>query len=62
MTVEDRYINPLGFEVTNYRKDAEALPSEPTNAVAQPPAKVEQIAGQTAKQNTLNTAPVKVQP
>lgn len=26
MTVEDRYVNPLGFEVTDYRKDAETLP------------------------------------
>ncbi|APR51321.1 hypothetical protein CA223_14680 [Sphingomonas koreensis] len=29
MRVEDRYINPLGFQVTRYRRDAEALPSEP---------------------------------
>jgi type IV secretion system protein VirB8 len=28
MTVEDRYVNPLGFEVTDYRKDAETLPVE----------------------------------
>ncbi len=27
MTVEDRYVNPLGFEVLDYRKDAEALPA-----------------------------------
>ncbi|MGV3458129.1 virB8 family protein [Sphingomonas sp.] len=26
MQVEDRYINPLGFQVTRYRRDAEALP------------------------------------
>jgi type IV secretion system protein VirB8 len=25
MTVEDRYVNPLGFEVIDYRKDAETL-------------------------------------
>lgn len=35
MSVEDRYINPLGFEVTSYRKDAEALPPEPANATTQ---------------------------
>lgn len=31
MTVEDRYLNPLGFQVIRYRRDAEALPlaSEP---------------------------------
>jgi type IV secretion system protein VirB8 len=66
MTVEDRYINPLGFEVTSYRKDAEALPSEPATATAtaaaQPPAKIEQIGDQTAKQSTENTAAAKVQP
>lgn len=28
MTVEDRYVNPLGFEVIDYRKDAETLPVE----------------------------------
>jgi type IV secretion system protein VirB8 len=30
MRVEDRYINPLGFQVTRYRRDAEALPKAPT--------------------------------
>jgi len=29
MQVEDRYINPLGFQVTQYRRDAEAIPKEP---------------------------------
>lgn len=27
MTVEDRYVNPLGFEVLDYRKDAETPPA-----------------------------------
>ena len=27
MSVEDRMLNPLGFQVTRYRKDAEALPA-----------------------------------
>ncbi len=27
MTVEDRYVNPLGFEVIDYRIDAETLPN-----------------------------------
>lgn len=26
MSIEDRYLNPLGFQVTSYRRDAEALP------------------------------------
>jgi type IV secretion system protein VirB8 len=37
MRVEDRYINPLGFQVTHYRLDAEALSQEPapsTSAVS----------------------------
>ena len=38
MTAEDRYINPLGFQVTRYRRDAETLPSELDlgNAIARP--------------------------
>ncbi|MGN6847887.1 MAG: virB8 family protein, partial [Sphingomicrobium sp.] len=30
MSVDDRYVNPLGFQVTSYRKDPEALPSNDT--------------------------------
>jgi type IV secretion system protein VirB8 len=29
MATEDRYINPLGFQVTSYRRSPETLPSEP---------------------------------
>lgn len=36
MAVEDRYLNPLGFEVTDYRKDAETLPVEAAATVQQP--------------------------
>jgi type IV secretion system protein VirB8 len=35
MSVEDRFVNPLGFQVLRYRRDAEALPPEPA---APPPA------------------------
>lgn len=35
MSLEDRFVNPLGFQVTSYRKDAEALPPTPPQA-AQP--------------------------
>lgn len=28
MSEEDRYVNPLGFQVTSYRRDAETLPEE----------------------------------
>ena len=27
MSADDRLVNPLGFEVTSYRKDAESLPA-----------------------------------
>jgi type IV secretion system protein VirB8 len=29
MSLEDRFVNPLGFQVTGYRKDPEALPPQP---------------------------------
>jgi len=29
MQMEDRFVNPLGFEVLRYRRDSEALPAEP---------------------------------
>ncbi len=38
MRVEDRYINPLGFQVTRYRRDAEALPRPVAPAPAPAPA------------------------
>ena len=31
MSLEDRFVNPLGFQVTSYRKDAEVLTSEPAS-------------------------------
>lgn len=30
MSEEDRYVNPLGFQVTRYRRDAETLPKDDT--------------------------------
>jgi type IV secretion system protein VirB8 len=36
MRLEDRMINPLGFQVLRYRRDAESLPPEP--ATVEPPA------------------------
>jgi type IV secretion system protein VirB8 len=32
MRLEDRFINPLGFQVTGYRKDPETLPPQPVPA------------------------------
>jgi type IV secretion system protein VirB8 len=37
MRLEDRMINPLGFQVVRYRRDAEALPPEPAPVVVQTP-------------------------
>lgn len=36
MSLEDRFVNPLGFQVTGYRRDAEALASEAAPAAAAP--------------------------
>ena len=33
MTREDRFVNPLGFQVRRYRRDAEALPDPEATAV-----------------------------
>ena len=42
MAVEDRYVNPMGFEVTDYRKDAETLTIE--NSAALPEQQVNSAA------------------
>ena len=34
MKLEDRYVNPLGFQVTSYRKDPETLPAPVANPAA----------------------------
>lgn len=38
MAVEDRYINPLGFQVTSYRRNVEVLPAVEPAAVPASPA------------------------
>lgn len=45
MTFEDRLINPLGFQVTSYRRDAEAPPLGAAPASTQPAAQVAQRYG-----------------
>ena len=51
MKAEDRFVNPLGFQVVSYRKDPEALPTAatPAAAVAGPPTVAQRpyYAGQT---------------
>jgi type IV secretion system protein VirB8 len=34
MKLEDRFVNPLGFQIINYRKDPEALPAVTANAAS----------------------------
>lgn len=38
MALDDRFVNPLGFQVVSYRKDPEALPPESASAAAAPAA------------------------
>jgi type IV secretion system protein VirB8 len=38
MRLEDRFVNPLGFEVLRYRRDAEALPAAPEGPTVGQPA------------------------
>jgi type IV secretion system protein VirB8 len=48
MTVEDRYINPMGFEVIDYRKDAETLPIESAVTALQPSYSATSLSGPVA--------------
>lgn len=40
LSLEDRFVNPLGFQVVRYRRDAEALPAIPAAAAIGPPSAV----------------------
>lgn len=48
MTLEDRFVNPLGFQVTSYRRDPEAVPVSEAPAPAAAPAPKETGAAITA--------------
>ena len=48
MTVADRLVNPLGFEVTRYRRDAETIPAEPQAAGGTIPSTAPGIPGGSA--------------
>lgn len=50
MSVEDRFVNPLGFQVTGYRKDPEALPTVSADNPSGPDQK--QIPAATTPQGT----------
>lgn len=63
LRLEDRLVNPLGFQVLRYRRDAEALPPEPapTPVVVQPvatvPAGTVQVQSSQTTTQTTQTAP-----
>jgi type IV secretion system protein VirB8 len=62
MRAEDRFINPLGFEVTRYRRDQEAVtPPEPA-AVATPAATQPQVSAPELKAKPAPTRPVVEEP
>lgn len=48
MSVEDRFLNPLGFQVVRYHRDPEALPAEPEAPPAQTAATAVQAASTAA--------------
>jgi type IV secretion system protein VirB8 len=47
MKLEDRFVNPLGFQVTSYRRDPEALPVAQTPAPAPVPTNRDEVAATT---------------
>jgi type IV secretion system protein VirB8 len=65
MRLEDRLVNPLGFQVLRYRRDAEALPPEAAPVVVAPvtvttvPAGTVQVDTRQTTTQTTETAPVR---
>lgn len=61
LRLEDRLVNPLGFQVLRYRRDAEALPPEPDPMVVQPmatvPAATVRVESSQTTTQTTQTAP-----
>lgn len=60
MTVEDRYLNPLGFQVLRYRRDPEALAVEaqmPNSLKPADPAIVPGVANERAVTGNTSVAP-----
>lgn len=61
LRLEDRLVNPLGFQVLRYRRDAEALPPEPEPTIVQPtatvPAATVRVESSQTTTQTTRTAP-----
>ena len=62
MRLEDRFVNPLGFEVLRYRRDAEALPPELPPAPQQRPGTGPAGVAASAPGGAPGTAPAEAQP
>ena len=58
MRIEDRFINPLGFEVVRYQRNPEALPPQEQPA---PPAVVSQVQVVPGPTVTVQTPPSRPQ-
>ena len=57
LSMEDRLINPLGFQVTHYRRDAEAAPGVVLPVAAPPPVVVANPAPTTVTTTVTTTPP-----
>ncbi|HUD90841.1 type IV secretion system protein [Sphingobium sp.] len=57
MSVEDRYVNPLGFQVQSYAVSAEALPPEPAPTPAAAPSASQMPAGVPSPGRVVIPAP-----
>lgn len=66
MQLEDRLVNPLGFQVTGYRRDAESLPSAPaapaapmaSGAVSWGPPPAQRVTPNVVQLDTVRTSTV----
>jgi type IV secretion system protein VirB8 len=62
MRLEDRMVNPLGFQVVRYRRDAEALPPEPPPSAPLAAVPAGSVEVQTSQTTTRTTETVAAQP
>jgi type IV secretion system protein VirB8 len=57
MKLEDRFMNPLGFQVLRYRRDPESAPPPQTVVVAPTAGAVDVVSGSSTTVTTTTTAP-----
>lgn len=58
MTLDDRFVNPLGFQVVSYRRDPEALPAVAAQSASEPVQSQVQAAPPVPAQQYYPAAPV----